>query len=89
MSQKRTTTRSRLLSLGLDALSAEGLAGLTLGSLATDAQMSKSGLFAHFRSKEQLQLELLEEAAKLADAQVPQCRPKRDCPACAPCLPNG
>ena len=70
MSQKRTTTRSRLLSLGLDTLSAEGLAGLTLGSLATDAQMSKSGLFAHFRSKEQLQLELLEEASKLADAQV-------------------
>ena len=31
---------------------------------------SKSGLFAHFRSKEQLQLELLEEARKLANAQV-------------------
>jgi AcrR family transcriptional regulator len=70
MSQKRATTRSRLLSLGLDTLSAEGLAGLTIGRLATDAQMSKSGLFAHFCSKEQLQLELLEEATKLADAQV-------------------
>jgi AcrR family transcriptional regulator len=46
------------------------LAGLTIGRLAADAQMSKSGLFAHFRSKEQLQLELLEEATKLADAEV-------------------
>jgi AcrR family transcriptional regulator len=70
MRQKRTATRSRLLSLGLDTLSADGLAGLTLGRLATDAQMSKSGLFAHFRSKEQLQLELLGEATKLADAEV-------------------
>jgi AcrR family transcriptional regulator len=70
MGQKRATTRSRLLSLGLDTLSAEGLAGLTIGRLAADAQMSKSGLFAHFRSKEQLQLELLEEATKLADAEV-------------------
>jgi AcrR family transcriptional regulator len=70
MRQKRITTRSKLLSLGLDTLSAEGLAGLTIGRLATDARMSKSGLFAHFRSKEQLQLELLEEAAKLANAEV-------------------
>lgn len=70
MSQKGVATRSRLLSLGLDTLSAEGLAGVTLGRLASDAQISKSGLFAHFRSKEQLQLDLLEEATKLADAKV-------------------
>jgi AcrR family transcriptional regulator len=70
MSQKGAATRSRLVSLGLDTLSAEGLAGLTLGRLAADAQISKSGLFAHFRSKEQLQLEILEEATRLADAEV-------------------
>jgi AcrR family transcriptional regulator len=70
MTEKRLSTRSRLLSVGLDTLSVEGLAGLTLGRLASDAEMSKSGLFAHFRSKEQLQLDLLQEAAKLADAQV-------------------
>jgi AcrR family transcriptional regulator len=70
MTEKRLTTRSRLLSVGLDTLSVEGLAGLTLGRLAADAEMSKSGLFAHFRSKEQLQLDLLQESSKLADAQV-------------------
>lgn len=36
-----------------------GLAGLTIGSLATATGMSKSGLFAHFRSKEALQLATL------------------------------
>jgi AcrR family transcriptional regulator len=70
VSEKGTVTRSRLLALGLDALSAEGLAGVTLGRLAADANMSKSGLFAHFRSKEQLQLELIEEAVRLANTEV-------------------
>jgi AcrR family transcriptional regulator len=37
-----------------------GLAGLTIGSLATQTGMSKSGLFAHFGSKESLQLQVLE-----------------------------
>jgi AcrR family transcriptional regulator len=70
MSQKGDATRSRLLSLGLDTLSVEGLSGITLGRLAADAEISKSGLFAHFRSKEQLQLEILEEATRLADTEV-------------------
>jgi AcrR family transcriptional regulator len=52
MGQKGIATRSRLLSLGLDTLSAEGLAGTTLGRHVSDAQTSKSGLFPHFRSKE-------------------------------------
>jgi AcrR family transcriptional regulator len=70
MNEKGAETHSRLLLLGLNTLSAEGLAGITIGRLAADAQISKSGLFAHFGSKEQLQLELLEEAARLADAEV-------------------
>jgi AcrR family transcriptional regulator len=37
-----------------------GLGGLTIGSLATQTGMSKSGLFAHFGSKESLQLQVLE-----------------------------
>ncbi len=36
-----------------------GLCGLTIGSLATQTGMSKSGLFAHFGSKESLQLQVL------------------------------
>lgn len=39
-----------------------GLGGLTIGSLATQTGMSKSGLFAHFGSKESLQLQVLEHS---------------------------
>lgn len=41
-----------------------GLGGLTIGSLATQTGMSKSGLFAHFGSKESLQLRVLEHSAE-------------------------
>jgi AcrR family transcriptional regulator len=40
-----------------------GLEGLTIGALADDLKLSKSGLFAHFRSKENLQIEVLRAAA--------------------------
>jgi AcrR family transcriptional regulator len=70
MSPKGKTTKGRLLSVGLDTLSTVGLAGVTLGDLATKAHMSKSGLFAHFSSKEQLQLDLLDEMVRVADANV-------------------
>ncbi len=39
-----------------------GLGGLTIGSLAEQTSLSKSGLFAHFKSKEALQLQVLEHA---------------------------
>ena len=70
MTRKGVTTRGRLLSIGLDTLSTVGLAGVTLGNLATTARMSKSGLFAHFSSKEQLQLDLLDEMVRVADKNV-------------------
>lgn len=70
MSTKGQTTRSRLLAVGVDVISVEGLAGLTLGGLAAEAGVSKSGLFAHFNSKEDLQLSILEETVRLAGAQV-------------------
>lgn len=41
-----------------------GLAGLTIGSLATQTGMSKSGLFAHFGSKESLQLQVLQHSSE-------------------------
>src|SRR6185503_4654290 len=43
----------------------QGLGSLTLGPLAERLGLSKSGLFAHFRSKEALQVETLERAATL------------------------
>lgn len=51
-------------------MSERGLEGVTLGGLAARAEMSKSGLFAHFRSKEELQLELLSAAESLLLQQV-------------------
>jgi AcrR family transcriptional regulator len=70
MMTKAETTRARLLAVGLDAVSVEGLAGLTLGRLADAAGLSKSGLFAHFRSKERLQIDLLDEMARVANQHV-------------------
>jgi len=67
---KRSDTKAKLVDVGLDQVSASGLSGVTLGQLASATGMSKSGLFAHFRSKEQLQIELLDEAARVADRVV-------------------
>lgn len=67
---ERPVTRSRILECGTDLLSASGLSGITLGLLAEQAGMSKSGLFAHFGSKEELQLGLLEHTAALAGQHV-------------------
>jgi len=47
-----------------------GLAGLTIGRLARDLNMSKSGLFAHFRSKRVLELATINEARKVFTSQV-------------------
>ena len=59
---KGLKTRSAILERAADLASAEGLEGLTIGRLADDLQMSKSGLFAHFGSKEELQLATIEMA---------------------------
>ena len=67
---KSDTTRARLLARGLDTVSVGGLGGLTLGRLAEASGMSKSGLYAHFGSKEQLQIALLDEATRAADRAV-------------------
>jgi AcrR family transcriptional regulator len=65
-------TKERLLAAGLEQTSVHGLSGVTLGQLASATGLSKSGLFAHFRSKQQLQIELLDEAARTADRTVIQ-----------------
>lgn len=59
---KGLKTRSAILERAADIASGEGLEGLTIGRLAEDLQMSKSGLFAHFGSKEELQLATIEIA---------------------------
>src|SRR5918992_1366187 len=49
-------TRESILQAAADLASVNGLEGLTIGSLAAELGMSKSGLFAHFGSKEELQV---------------------------------
>lgn len=60
--RKGEATRSTVLGEALSQASVVGLRGVTIGTLATKAGLSKSGLFAHFKSKEALQLAILEEA---------------------------
>jgi AcrR family transcriptional regulator len=55
-------TRDAILHRAVDIASLEGLEGLTIGRLAVELGMSKSGLFGHFGSKEELQLATLEAA---------------------------
>jgi AcrR family transcriptional regulator len=57
-------TRASILSRAVDLASVEGLEGLTIGRLASDLEMSKSGLFAHFGSKQELQLAVVGAAAE-------------------------
>src|SRR5439155_19690043 len=59
---KGDRTRQAILNRAVDIASLEGLEGLTIGRLAEELQMSKSGLFAHFGSKEDLQLATVEAA---------------------------
>ncbi|MGD9630950.1 MAG: TetR/AcrR family transcriptional regulator [Pyrinomonadaceae bacterium] len=63
-------TRQEILRTSIDIASADGLEGLTIGRLANELQMSKSGLFAHFGSKEDLQIATLEAASRLFVAEV-------------------
>jgi len=60
--QQGIDTRSEILNHSVDIASAEGLEGITIGRLARELKMSKSGLFAHFGSKEDLQIETVRRA---------------------------
>ena len=61
------------------AASVEGLRGITIGTLASELGLSKSGLIAHFGSKEELQIQVLEKAAQRFQDEViaPAFRAKR------------
>jgi len=63
-------TRQAILRRAVDLASVDGLEGLTIGRLASALRISKSGLFAHFGSKEELQLAVIEEAKNIFGDQV-------------------
>jgi AcrR family transcriptional regulator len=67
-----TKTRRDILQVAVDIASAEGLEGLSIGRLATELEMSKTGIFSHFGSKEQLQLATVEAAKEIFLEQVAQ-----------------
>jgi len=60
--QQGEETRRNILRLAVDVASKRGLDALTIGELAKELHMSKSGLFAHFGSKEDLQIEAIAAA---------------------------
>ncbi len=57
--RKGELTRAAIVDVALDLSSRDGLEGLTIGLLADKMNMSKSGVFAHFGSREDLQMEVL------------------------------
>jgi len=62
---KGDLTHQAILNRATGLASQIGLGGLTIGALADEMELSKSGLFAHFRSKEALQIQVLEYGADL------------------------
>lgn len=68
---KGELTRQAVVDRAVGLASSVGLEGLTIGRLADELELSKSGLFAHFGSKEALQVQVLERAAeRFVDAVV-------------------
>jgi AcrR family transcriptional regulator len=67
---RASSTREAILERAVDLASAEGLEGLTIGRLAAEMEMSKSGLFRHFGSKEELQLATVDAASQRFIAEV-------------------
>jgi AcrR family transcriptional regulator len=65
-------TRGAILRAAASLATVDGLEGLSIGNLAATIGMSKSGLYAHFGSKQELQLATVEEANRIFEAAVVQ-----------------
>ncbi|MDO8184749.1 TetR family transcriptional regulator [Conexibacter sp. JD483] len=63
-------TRGEIVARAVAVASTDGLEGLTIGRLAGDLSMSKAGVIGHFGSKQQLQLDALEEAIAIFTREV-------------------
>jgi AcrR family transcriptional regulator len=63
-------SRRAILHAAANLATTRGLEGLSIGDLAKHIGMSKSGLYAHFRSKEELELATIETAAEIFDRDV-------------------
>jgi AcrR family transcriptional regulator len=67
---RASRTRQGILRIAMDIASAEGLEGLSIGRLAAELKMSKTGIIAHFGSKERLQLATVDAAKQVFQEQV-------------------
>src|SRR5438067_6585102 len=63
-------SRAAILAASARLATVEGLRGITIGGLAEEIGMSKSGLYSHFGSKEDLQLATIDAAKEIFDAEV-------------------
>jgi AcrR family transcriptional regulator len=69
---KGQISRQTILLTATRLATIKGLSGLSLGDLAAEVGMSKSGLYAHFKDKEELELATIETAAVIFDREVIQ-----------------
>jgi AcrR family transcriptional regulator len=65
-------TRAAILRAAASLATVDGLEGLSIGNLAASTGISKSGLYAHFGSKQELQLATVDEAERIFAAEVVQ-----------------
>lgn len=69
---KGQSSRTTILLAAAKLATMKGLNGLSLNDLAAEVGMSKSGLYAHFKDKEELELATIETAATIFDSEVLQ-----------------
>jgi AcrR family transcriptional regulator len=80
--RKGEQTRAAIVGAAVELAARDGLEGLTIGALAERMQMSKSGVFAHFGSREDLQIAVLKayERRFVEDVLVPSLKERRGLP---------
>lgn len=60
--KKSERTREKILQMGMDLVSFKGLLDISIGDMAKACNLSRSGLIAHFKNKEEMQIEILKYA---------------------------
>lgn len=80
--RKGEQTRAAIIATAVELAARDGLEGLTIGALAERMQMSKSGVFAHFGSREDLQIAVLKEYERrfVEDVLMPSLQERRGLP---------
>ena len=89
--QKGQQTKLAIVDAALGLATQIGLEGLSIGALAEAMQMSKSGVFAHFGSREELQISVIHQYFALFERDVfmSPWKSRAACPGSRPCLPTG